>query len=157
MESLFTSPREDVDYEYIEIFGSDIGSDSPMIVDDSDGMTRRTIIRFTGENEMISVESNFSTDDIKFAYYGSDGELYTQPYRGSETRAFVALNANNAEFVANPYSTENLNYGFGTEGSIDTWNVTLGAGNDLIHVDNVASGNFNGGSGAQIISMSRKI
>ena len=116
---------EDVDYESVEIFGSEIGSDSPMIVDDSDGMTRRTIIRFTGEDEVISVESNFRTDDIKFAYYGSDGEMYTRSYRGSETRAFVALNDNNAEFVANPHSTENLNYGFGTEGSVDIWNVTL--------------------------------
>ena len=148
---------EDVDYESIEIFGSDIGSDSPMIVDNSDGMTRRTIIRFTSEDEVISVESNFRTDDIQFAYYGSDGEMYTQPYRGSETRAFVALNDNNAEFVANPHSTENLNYGFGTEGSVDTWNVTLGAGNDMIHIDDVSSGNFDGGFGTDYFHVTKNL
>ena len=148
---------EDNDYEFVEIFGSDIGSDSPMIVDDSDGMTRRTIIRFTGDEEMISVESNFRTNDIRFAFYGSDGEIYTQPYRGSETRAFVALNANNAEFVANPRSTEGLNYGFRNEGSINSWNVSLGAGNDSIHIEDVDNGIFDGGNGADYFHITKEL
>ena len=147
---------EDVDYEYVPIFGSDIGSDSgsELISSSNGSMTSRTIIRLVGD-EMISVESNFRTEDIKFAYYGSDGEMYTQPYRGSETRAFVALNDNNAEFVANPNSSENL--GFRSEGSVDSWNVSLGAGNDLIHVDDVSSGIFDGGSGTDYFHVTRSL
>ena len=137
---------EDVDYEYVPIFGSDIGSGSDLI-DSNGSITSRTIIRMIGD-EIISVESNFRTEDIKFAYYGSDGELYTQPNRDLNTRAFVALNTENLELVSNPYFNEDLNYGFRSEGSSDSWNVTLGAGNDKIHVEDITSGNFDGGSGA---------
>ena len=57
--------------------------------------------------------------------------------------------------MLNRISVKSFNYGFGTESSTDSWNVSLGAGNDLIHIDNVVSGNFDGGSGTDYFHVTR--
>ncbi|MBR1421767.1 MAG: hypothetical protein IJ575_12040, partial [Selenomonadaceae bacterium] len=102
-----------IDGGIIYYVGSTIGSSESDYT-----FTSRTIIRMVGD-EMISVESNFRDDDVKFAYYGSDGEIHTSPTRTDATWEFVEMHHVN-RVVSNRNVVSNQNVTISNGDATDT-------------------------------------
>ena len=114
-----------------ESTGSDIGLDIG-------GQTHRTIIIPDIGSRIYIEPSNLTASNLS-----SGNEIAIIDFN---------LSLKSASLTA----TSDIDYEFTFSGGtqIDQWNATLSSGNDQILVDDVTSGNFNGGSGNDLFSIS---